>query len=55
MGGVGVDFRSIDAEQHNVETRIEGFVSCFYYPKGSDYTMGRVVGLERYADILGVN
>ena len=29
----GVEYRSIDTEQHNVDTGIEGFNSCVCYPR----------------------
>ena len=48
-----VEYCSIDTEQHNVETGIEGSVSDTR--GGSDYTMGRAVRLENYGEILGTN
>ena len=50
------EYRSIDAERHKLETGIEESVSCFCYPRGSDYIiMVKVVRLEISGEILGGN
>ena len=45
----------IDAEQHNVETEIEGLFHVSATLGGKDYTMGRVIKLESSSEILGTN
>ena len=51
---VRVKYHSIDTDQHDVETEIEVFVSCFCCPREKCYSMGRVVGLKRYGEILAI-
>ena len=43
---MGVEYRSIDMDQHNAETEIEGFFLVSDTRGGSDCTVGRVVRLE---------
>ena len=48
-------YRSIDTEQHNVETGSKGLFHVSVTRGGSEYTMGRVVRLESSGEISGVN